>query len=223
MLNPCPVGQNRALQFGQQFGLRLILPLKQNLIGMDHRLILRFTQIEAVLVDELLHCRVNQVGDVAVEVDVFTDTGRTDVLQMGRQGQLDHLAGDERERRAVMLSLVALLAADPPEHDMVHRMDRIRRRSRTIGGGVAHHVAADHNIKLLAGEHPAQAAQVSGVGDVDRHIIREQLDMQLVGNRHADNLPPDQVGLGLFGPGKLVYREVDLEPEVADRPHDPLM
>ena len=95
MLNPCPVGQNRALQFGQQFGLWLILSLEQNLIGMDHRLVLRFTQIEAVLVDELLYCRVNQVGDVAIEVDVFTDTGRTDVLQMGRQGQLDHLAGDE--------------------------------------------------------------------------------------------------------------------------------
>ena len=47
--------------------------------------------------------------------------------------------------------------------------------------------------------------------------------MERVGHRHADNLPPDQMGLGFFRPRELVYREIDLEAQIADRPHNPLV
>ena len=106
---------------------------------------------------------------------------------------------------------------------MVHPVDRKIRRLRLVGGGVPHHVAADGDIKLPAREGFGKPLEVGGIGEVHRDIVREEVDMELVGHRHADNLPPDQMGLGFFRPGELIDREVNLEAQIPDCPHNPLM
>ena len=50
----------------------------------------------------------------------------------------------------------------------------------------------------------------------DRNIVGEQVDVEIPCHGHVDNLTADQVGLGLFGPGKLVHSQIDLKAQVAD-------
>ena len=41
------------------------------------------------------------------------------------------------------------------------------------------------------------------------------------GDGQVDDLPADQVGLGLFGPGELVHRQIDLKAQVPDGVDNP--
>ena len=88
---------------------------------------------------------------------------------------------------------------------------------------MGHYVAAHHQIDLLVGEELPQALQVSGIGDVHRDVVGKQVDMEVPRHRQADDLPADQVGLGLLGPGELVHRQIDLKPQIPDGVDDPLM
>ena len=81
---------------------------------------------------------------------------------------------------------------------------------------VGYHVAARHQVHLLIGEQLPQALQVCGVGDVHRDLVGEQVHMEVPGDGQVDNLPADQVGLGLLGPGELVHRQIDLKAQVPD-------
>ena len=47
--------------------------------------------------------------------------------------------------------------------------------------------------------------------------------MEVPRHRQADDLPADQVGLGLLGPGELIHRQIDLEAQVPDGVDDPLV
>ena len=51
----------------------------------------------------------------------------------------------------------------------------------------------------------------------------EQVHIKLIGHGHADDLPPHQRGLGLFGPGELVDGQKDLEAQVPDLLDDALV
>ena len=153
-----------------------------------------------VLIDEVLDHRVDEVGNVPVQVHILPDAGGADVLQVGGQLELDHFSGD-----AQLLSLRQGGLARPAEDDVVHGVDRPVHRGGLIGAGVAHHIAAHHQIDLLAGEELPQAAQVPGVGQVHRDIVGKQVDVEVPGDGQVDDLPADHVGLGLFGPGELVH------------------
>ena len=51
----------------------------------------------------------------------------------------------------------------------------------------------------------------------------EDVDVKFVGHGHADDLPPDEGGLGLLRPGELVHGQVDLQPQVPDGGDDALV
>ena len=88
---------------------------------------------------------------------------------------------------------------------------------------MGHHVAARHQVHLLIGEQLPQALQVRGVGDVHRDLVGEQVHMEVPGDGQVDDLPADQVGLGLLGPGELVHRQIDLKAQVPDGVDDALV
>ena len=88
---------------------------------------------------------------------------------------------------------------------------------------MGHHVAARHQVHLLVGEQLPQALEVCGVGDVHRDLVGEQVHVEVPGDGQVDDLPADQVGLGLLGPGELVHRQIDLEAQVPDGVDDALV
>ena len=94
---------------------------------------------------------------------------------MRGQLKLNHLAGDGQ-------AAGQLGFPRPAEDDMVHLVDGIRGRLGPIGGGVKHHVAPHHHVNLLRWEQLRQPPQVGGVGDVDRNIVREQVNMKIPGH-----------------------------------------
>ena len=216
------LGKEPAAKLLAQRPVGIFNHVEADILRTQRRLILRFAQIKAVVIDEFLHDRVDEGRDVPVQVDVLADAGRADLLQVGRQRKLDDLAGDAG-KVPDLGGGVPVQPARPAEDDMVHPVDREIRRLRPVGGGVAHHVAADGDIKLPAREGLGEPLEVGGIGEVHRNIIREEVNMELVGHRHADNLPPDQMGLGFFRPREFVYREINLEAQIADRPHNPLV
>ena len=135
---------------------------------------------------------------------------------MGGQLKMEHLAGDGQ------LFGQGLLPR-PAEDHVVHPVDGPGPGGRLIAGGVGHHVAARHDIQLLVGEQLAQPVQVVGVGDVHGDVVGEQVDVEVPRHGQVDDLPPDEMGLGLFGPGELVHGQIDLEPQVPDGLDDALV
>ena len=212
---PLPVPSS---DIGHQQGVRPLHPLEGQVPGVEQGLVLGVAEVQAVLIDEVLDHRVDEGGDVPVHVHVLPDTGRADVLQVGGQLELDHFSGD-----AQLLSLRQGGLARPAEDDVVHGVDRPVHRGGLIGAGVAHHIAAHHQIDLLAGEELPQAAQVPGVGQVHRDIVGKQVDVEVPGDGQVDDLPADHVGLGLFGPGELVHRQIHLEAHLPNGVGDALV
>ena len=72
----------QCLQLGQQRFARICL-LKAQRAGGQQRLILRLPQIKALLINILLHHRIDQMGDIPVHVNIFPDAGGADILQLG--------------------------------------------------------------------------------------------------------------------------------------------
>ena len=106
---------------------------------------------------------------------------------------------------------------------MVHGVDRAVGRRGLIGRGVGHHVGPHRQIQFPVGKDLPQAVQVAGSGQVHRNVVGEEVHVELVRHGHADDLPPHQGGLGLFGPGELVDGEIHLHPQVPDLLDDALV
>ena len=187
------------------------------ILRAQHGLVLRLPQVQATAVDELLHRRVDEVGDVPVGVHRLADAGGADLLQLGRQRQLHHPSGDAAVIRRLRVRLRAA------EHHMVEGVDGIGGDGLFIGRGVEHHVAAHHDGHAAAGEGLPQRPQVVGVGDVHREILREDAHMEHVRHGHGGDAPPQAVGLGLFRPGELVDGQQHLIAQIADGLDDALV
>ena len=205
-------------QVGHQLLLRLVHPLEGEGPRVQQRLVLAVPEVQPVLIDEVLDHRVDEVGNVPVQVHILPDAGGADVLQVGRQLKLDHPAGDPQ----LLLGRQGGLPR-PAEYDVVHGVDGPGPRLHLVGGGMGHYVAAHHQIDLLVGEELPQALQVGGIGDIHWDVVGKQVDMEVPRHRQADDLPADQVGLGLLGPGELVHRQIDLKAQIPDGVDDPLM
>ena len=193
-----------------------LLPLELQVSGVQQGLVRGVPEIQAVLIDKVLDHRGHQSGDVPVQVHVLPDTGGADVLQVGGQLQMEHLAGDGQ-------LFGQRFFPGPAEDHVVHPVDGPGAGRGLIAGGVGHHVAARHNVQLLAGEQLAEPVQVLGVGDVHRDVVGEQVDVEVPRHGQVDDLPPDEMGLGLFGPGELVHRQIDLKAQVPDGLDDALV
>ena len=85
--NPCedriPVrvaGKNRICKLLQDLLILTGLIIESNGFRANDRLELRLTQVQTIVVNVLLHHRIDQIGDVAVVIDVLADSCRADVL-----------------------------------------------------------------------------------------------------------------------------------------------
>ena len=161
----------------------------------DDLLVLRFAQVQAVAENEVLHRGIDQVGDVAAQIDVLADAGGTDVLQMGGQLQLQHLARDAVQIR---VNLVSLRVAGAAEDHMVQRVDRAVHRRYLVGRGVCHHVAAHGEVQFPSLEYVPQPLEVLRRGKVHGNVMGEKVHVKHVRHGHAGDLPANQGGLCLF-------------------------
>ena len=187
------------------------------ILGPQHRLVLRLPQVQSLPVDELLRHGVDEVGYIPVGVHRLPDAGGADLLQLGRQRQLHHMAGDA----AVVRRLGARLGA--AEDHMVEGVDGVRRGRFAVGGGVGYHVAAHHDGYAPSRKCLPQTAQVVGIGDVHREILREKVDVELVGHGHGRDAAADAGGLCALGPGEFVDGQQHLEARIPDGADDALV
>ena len=200
---------------------RLQLPVlraagdKLQILCAQNRLILGLPQIQAVAIDEFLGHRIDQMGDVPVGVHRLPDAGGADLLQFLRQRQLQHMAA--------YAPIIRRHSPRPAEDHMVKAVDGVCLRGLLIGGGMGHHIAAHHNGYLPPREGLSQTAQVLGVGDIHRKVLRENMHIEFIRHRHGGNLPPDAVGLGALRPGEFVNGQQHLKPLVPDGPDDSLV
>ena len=209
------VPQNEIRNFRQKHFIRHLHLLIGDRTRADIWFIFRLAQIQTIVIDIFLHRRVNQVRNISVQIDIFTDSRRTDVLQMLRKLQLHDLAADLIHHLTVVF-IVRLDIPHASERDVVHRMNRIFDRFLLIRRGIGNDIATDHDIQLFSGKHLSQAFQIRRIGDIDRNIIREQVHMELIRHRHTHNLTADQMRLRLFRPGKFIDRQKYLIAEVAN-------
>ena len=61
-------------------------------------------------------------------------------------------------------------------------MNRISHRRFAVGRCMRDHIISHYNEDFLGREKSAQTFQVSGVRDIDRHIVREEKDTGIVRN-----------------------------------------
>ena len=130
------------------------------------------------------------------------------------------MAGDTGE---VRLNLPALGVAGAAKDNVIQGVDGTLLGRGLVGGGPRHHVGPHHQVQLPPREDLPQAEEVRRCRQIYGDVMGEEVDVKLVGNRHTDDLPPDQRGLGLFGPGELVHRQIDLHAQVPDGGDDALV
>ena len=89
-----------------------------------------------------------------------------------------------------------------------------------ISGSSENHVAAGSQVQLPAREFPGQSGQVFRTGDVDGHIVREQVHVPHICHGNGGDFPPQQLRNGPLAPGELVDGQVDLQAHVVNGPDD---
>ena len=176
--------------------------------------ILRFAQIKAVFINIILCHRVNEVGNIAVIVNVFPNARRTDVLKMRRQFQFNNAA--LYGGIGIVVPLRAALSAFPPKQDMREGMDGVFLRFFAVRRSVLHHIAPRHHIDLFLRKQSPQLLQIGRVGNVYRNIFREKIDVFLVRNGNIQYLPPHHMRLCFFRPRKFVQRKINHKAHIAN-------
>ena len=94
-----------------------------NLFCLQNMLVSRFSQIQVPIVDIILRHDVDQIGDVPVEIDIFSDPRRADIFIIFFQGQTDHFT-----RNGISFFLAPafpLLVGLAGKGDMVQRMNGV--------------------------------------------------------------------------------------------------
>ena len=153
------------------------------------------------MVNVFLDYRVDEAGNIAVVINIFTDLRGADVLQFLRELQLHDFSGD------LLVNLRRVCFTRASEDDVVEGMDGILLRILLVGARVVDHVGPHNDIEFFCREHLPQAAQIRRVRDVDRRVVREQMDIKLVRDGHVYDLAAHQVRLGLLRPGELIDGE----------------
>ena len=150
------------------------------------------------MVNVFLDYRVDEAGNIAVVINVFTDLRGADILQLLRELQLHDFSGD------LLVNLRRMCLTRAPEDDVVEGMDGILLRILLVGARVVDHVGSHNDIEFFRREHLPQAAQIRRVRDVDRRVVREQMNIKLIRDGHVYDLSAHQMRLGLLRPGKLI-------------------
>ena len=86
----------------------------------------------------------------------------------------------------------------PSEYDVIEEMDRIFFRLFLIGTCIVDDVRSDHDVEFLIREHFLQSAKVRRVRDIDRRVVREQMHIKFIRDRHVHDLAANQMRLGLL-------------------------
>ena len=97
------------VQILRRFRRRRLKAPEQQTLRLQDTLFLRRAYIEALLIDQVLHHRVDQHGNIQLLIDGLADTGGTDRLVKRRQGQELHLAP---ENGGKLLRTAAAVAAE---------------------------------------------------------------------------------------------------------------
>ena len=169
------------------------------------------------MVNIFLDYRVDEAGNIAVVINIFTDLRGADVLQLLRELQLHDFSDD------LLVNFRRMCLSRTAEDNMVEGMDGIFFRFLLVGACVVDNVGSHNDIEFLRREHLSQATQIRRVRDVDRRVVREQMDIKLVRDGHVYDLAAHQVRLGLFRPGELVDGEEYGESKLLDLLRDLLV
>ena len=207
-----------------QFRLQILLQMveQEGIHGavLGSPLVHGLHRVEAFFVDVILDHRIHEVGDILVVADVVPDAGGTHILKIRGQLQVQHFALEPFRSGAPVRPCPLRVAG---EEDMGEGVDRILAGLRAVCRRIFHHIAAGDDIDLFPGEACPQPGQVPGIGDVDRHVRREQEYAIQVGDGHDHDLSAHPVGLGVLGPGELIHRQVDVEAHGGDLPDNGLV
>ena len=121
-----PLLSDFMLQIPQDSASSVGQRLKAEHFRLHDMLVLRFSEVEAVVINIVLRYRIDQIGNVPVIVDVFTNSGRTDILQMNRQCQFYDPSGNILVGFGqIVLFFLPYRRAFPPEHNMIEGMNRV--------------------------------------------------------------------------------------------------
>ena len=131
------------------------------------------------MVNVFLDYRVDEAGNIAVVINIFTDLRGADILQLLRELQLLDFSGD------LLVNLRRMCLTRAPEDDVVEGMDGILLRILLVGARVVDHVGSHNDIEFFRREHLPQAAQIRRVRDVDRRVVREQMNIKLIRDGHV--------------------------------------
>ena len=182
--------------------------------GLQHVLVRRLPQIQAFLIDIVLRHRVDEIGNIPVKVNILTNPGGTDVLVIFFQSQRDHFSGNRIDPG--VLRTAFLFLGFSGKDNMVHPVDGILCRRLPIAGGVTDHVGSDRDIEFPSLEGLLQSPHIVIVRDVHGKIIRKRINPLFIRHRHIHDLAALEPWLRVLGPGKLIQRQIHVEPHIPD-------
>ena len=143
-----------AAQLLQHGAFPVLQRFNDDVFSFQHILVLWFPQVQAVVIDIVLRHRIDQIGNIAIPVDIFTDPGRADIFQIYRQRQLLDLS---RHPCIILLKFLAILVSGfqrfSSEYQMIHTVYGIFRRLRTVGGCIGDHITSDYHVEFPSREN----------------------------------------------------------------------
>ena len=133
-----------------------------NSFCLKQSFILWLSQIQPTVIDIVLGDSINQIGNISVMVDIFTDSCGADVLKVCRQFQFHNRILNHIIRCLVPSALSGFSA----ENNMRECHNRIFFRFHTIRGSVLHNVTACHHIDFFSREHFTQFFQICRISNI---------------------------------------------------------
>ena len=108
-------------------------------------------------------------------------------------GQTKNLAASARRQIAASTHLTCALVPRTTRRSIsrtrrnlrIEEMDRIFFRLFLIGTCIVDDVRSDHDVEFLIREHFLQSAKVRRVRDIDRRVVREQMHIKFIRDRHV--------------------------------------